>query len=44
MIGATFAYSGAKRWHLQLAGVVGVALILVIAVAIRTATIYIPPF
>jgi membrane associated rhomboid family serine protease len=44
MVGAIFAYGGARRWHLQLAGVVGVALILVVAVAIRTATIYIPPF
>jgi membrane associated rhomboid family serine protease len=44
VIGAVFAYSGAKRWHLQLAGVVGVAVILVIATVIRTATIYIPPF
>jgi membrane associated rhomboid family serine protease len=41
-IGAIFAYSGAKRWHLQLAGVLGVAVILVVATIIRTATIYIP--
>jgi membrane associated rhomboid family serine protease len=44
VIGAVFAYSGARRWHLQLAGVVGVALVLVVATIIRTATIHIPPF
>jgi membrane associated rhomboid family serine protease len=39
LVGAIYAYSGARRWHLQLAGVVVVALILVVATAVRTSTL-----
>lgn len=41
-IGAVYAFSGAKRRDLQIAGVVAVALLLVVAVAIRTATVTLP--
>jgi membrane associated rhomboid family serine protease len=39
LVGAIYAFSGARRWHLQLAGVVAVALILVVATVIRTSTL-----
>jgi membrane associated rhomboid family serine protease len=39
VIGAVFAFGGAKRVNLQVAGVVGVALILVVATIVRTSTL-----
>ena len=39
LIGGVFAFSGARRWHLQLAGVVAIAAILVVATLIRTSSL-----
>jgi membrane associated rhomboid family serine protease len=39
LIGAVFAFSGARRWHLQLVGVVAIAAILVVATLIRTSSL-----
>ncbi|HEX4015518.1 MAG TPA: rhomboid family intramembrane serine protease [Frankiaceae bacterium] len=39
LVGTVFAFSGARRWHLQLAGLVAVAAVLVVATLIRTASL-----
>lgn len=39
LVGAVFAFSGARRWHLQLVGVVAIAAILVVATLIRTSSL-----
>jgi membrane associated rhomboid family serine protease len=39
LLGAVFAFSGARRWPLQLGGIVAVAVILVVATLARTAAL-----
>jgi membrane associated rhomboid family serine protease len=39
LVGAVFAFSGARRWHLQLAGVLAMAAILVVVTLIRTSSL-----
>ena len=39
LIGAVYAFSGARRWQLQVGGVVAVAVILVVATLVRTPTL-----
>ncbi len=39
LLGAVFAFSGGRRWHLQLAGVLAIAAILVVATLIRTSSL-----
>lgn len=39
MVGAVYAFSGARRWQLQVAGLVAIAVLLVVVTLVRTASL-----